>query len=43
MSDRQFERAVIDWLEDGIDRMPERAIDGVPPRAMARISQRWMA
>jgi hypothetical protein len=29
MSDRQFERAVTDWLEDGSDRTPERAIDGV--------------
>ena len=29
MSDRQFERAVTDWLEDGTDRTPERAIDGV--------------
>jgi hypothetical protein len=29
MSDRTFERAVTDWLEDGSDRTPERAIDGV--------------
>lgn len=29
MSDRQFERAVSDWLEDGSDRTPRRAIDGV--------------
>jgi hypothetical protein len=29
MSDRLFERAVIDWLEDGSDRTPRRAIDGV--------------
>lgn len=29
MSDLQFERAVIDWLEDGSDRTPRRAIDGV--------------
>jgi hypothetical protein len=29
MSDLQFERAVTDWLEDGSDRTPRRAIDGV--------------
>jgi hypothetical protein len=29
MSDQQFERAVNDWLEDGSDRTPRRAIDGV--------------
>ena len=29
MSDRQFERAVSDWLEDGSDRTPGSAIDGV--------------
>jgi hypothetical protein len=29
MSDRQFERAVLDWLADGSDRTPPRAIDGV--------------
>jgi hypothetical protein len=29
MSDRQFERAVIDWLEDGSDRTPRRSIDAV--------------
>jgi hypothetical protein len=29
MSDREFERALTDWLEDGTDRTPERAIDGV--------------
>jgi hypothetical protein len=29
MSDQQFERAVVDWLEDGSDRTPRRAIDGV--------------
>jgi hypothetical protein len=29
MSDRLFERAVIDWLDDGSDRTPRRAIDGV--------------
>jgi hypothetical protein len=29
MSDRQFERAVLDWLEDGSDRTPPAAIDGV--------------
>jgi hypothetical protein len=29
MSDQQFERAVDDWLEDGSDRTPRRAIDGV--------------
>ncbi len=29
MSDRQFERAVNDWLEDGSDRTPTRALDGV--------------
>jgi hypothetical protein len=29
MSDQQFERAVRDWLEDGSDRTPRSAIDGV--------------
>jgi hypothetical protein len=29
MSDQQFERAINDWLEDGSDRTPRRAIDGV--------------
>jgi hypothetical protein len=29
MSDLQFERAVSDWLEDGSDRTPRRAIEGV--------------
>lgn len=29
MSDQLFERAVVDWLEDGSDRTPRRAIDGV--------------
>ncbi|HEX5826382.1 MAG TPA: hypothetical protein VFY23_02595 [Candidatus Limnocylindrales bacterium] len=29
MSDTQFERAITDWLEDRVDRTPERAIDGV--------------
>jgi hypothetical protein len=29
MSDRQFELAVLDWLEDGSDRTPPAAIDGV--------------
>jgi hypothetical protein len=29
MSDREFERAVIDWLEHGTDRTPEPAIEGV--------------
>lgn len=29
MSDQQFERAVNDWFEDGSDRTPRRAIDGV--------------
>jgi hypothetical protein len=29
MSDRQFERAVNDWFEDGTDRAPDHAIDGV--------------
>lgn len=29
MSDQQFERAVNDWLEDGSDRTPPSAIDGV--------------
>ena len=29
MSDQQFERAVNDWLGDGSDRTPPRAIDGV--------------
>lgn len=29
MSDRQFERAVRDWIGDGLDRTPRRAIDGV--------------
>jgi len=29
MSDRQFERAVLDWLGDGSDRTPPAAIDGV--------------
>jgi hypothetical protein len=29
MSDRDFERAVNDWLADGSDRTPGRAIDGV--------------
>jgi hypothetical protein len=29
MSDRQFERAVHDWLEDGSDRTPPTAIQGV--------------
>jgi len=29
MSDQLFERAVNDWLEDGSDRTPPRAIDGV--------------
>jgi hypothetical protein len=29
MSDRRFERAVLDWLEDGSDRTPRRAIDAV--------------
>src|SRR4051794_10597651 len=29
MSDHQFDRAVRDWLEDGSDRTPRSAIDGV--------------
>lgn len=29
MSDQQFERAVHEWIEDGSDRTPPRAIDGV--------------
>lgn len=29
MSDRTFERAVLDWLEDGSDRTPRPAIDAV--------------
>ena len=29
MSDRAFERAVSDWLDDGIDRMPKHAVEGV--------------
>ena len=29
MSDRLFERAVLDWLEDGSDRTPRPAIDAV--------------
>jgi hypothetical protein len=29
MSDQLFERAVTDWLEDGSDRTPRSAIDGV--------------
>jgi TolB protein len=29
MSDRMFERAVLDWLEDGSDRTPRPAIDAV--------------
>lgn len=29
MSDRQFERAVNDWFEDGTDRVPEPAIEAV--------------
>lgn len=29
MSDRRFERAVLDWLEDGSDRTPAPAIDAV--------------
>jgi hypothetical protein len=29
MSDRTFERAVLDWLEDGSDRTPPPAIDAV--------------
>jgi Tol biopolymer transport system component len=29
MSDRLFERAVLEWLEDGSDRTPRRAIDAV--------------
>lgn len=29
MSDRSFERAVSDWLDDGVDRTPKHAVEGV--------------
>jgi hypothetical protein len=29
MSEQKFERAVVDWFEDGSDRTPQRAIDAV--------------
>lgn len=50
MSDRTFERAVRDWLDDGSDRTPRHAIDAVllavkttPQQRVLRIPRRFNA